>query len=80
MPRKMKEEQSNRTRVNIYFDNEVLQQIDEFAKKNGISRTGAVSILCVQSIEQKQAMSSMKWLETNIEQLKAISQISDKKE
>lgn len=75
MPRAKKEEDSKRTRVNIFFDEEVLKQIDGFAKKNGITRTGAVSILCMQSLEQKQAMDSMKWLEMN---MGLLQQMSDK--
>lgn len=44
------------TRVNINFDDELLQKIDTYAKKNGINRTAAISVLCGAQLEQKDAL------------------------
>lgn len=73
MPNDKREEGSTRIRVNIHFDEEVLKQIDEYAKKNGITRTGAISVLCMQSLEQKKAMDSLQWIETNFQALREMN-------
>ena len=46
----------NKRRVGILLDVEVLNAIDEYASKNGISRGSAISILCVEALEQKMFM------------------------
>lgn len=47
------------TRININFDDELLKKIDEYAKKFGINRTAAISVLCGAQLEQKDALSVM---------------------
>lgn len=47
---------SDKNRVNVYLNEDVLAQIDEFAKKNGISRSGAISVLCIQSIQSNKSI------------------------
>lgn len=43
-------------RVNLNLDDMLLKRIDKYAEKLGISRTAAVSVLCGEMIEQKEAM------------------------
>ncbi len=43
-------------RVNLNLDDILLQRIDKYAKKLGVSRTAAVSVLCGEMLEQKEAM------------------------
>lgn len=43
-------------RVNLNLDEMLLERIDKYAKKLGISRTAAVSVLCGECLEQKEAM------------------------
>lgn len=38
------------TRITINMPTHVLEKIDEYAHKNGISRTTAIMILCVDSL------------------------------
>lgn len=47
------------TRININFDDELLQKVDDYAKKLGINRTAAISVLCGAQLEQKDALSVM---------------------
>jgi metal-responsive CopG/Arc/MetJ family transcriptional regulator len=38
------------TRVNLNFSNELLTQIDEYAKMVGVNRTAAISVLVSQAL------------------------------
>jgi metal-responsive CopG/Arc/MetJ family transcriptional regulator len=44
------------TRININFDDELLKRVDDYAKKCGINRTAAISVLCGAQLEQKDAL------------------------
>jgi len=72
MPKKLNSEELNRIRITIQLDSEVLKQVDEYAKMNGLTRAGAVSVLCMQTIQQNKAMEAMdkmKGLEEILKQL-----------
>ncbi len=47
------------TRINLNLDNDLLNRIDTYAKKRGINRTAAISVLCGEYLEQKEAMVTM---------------------
>ena len=53
----MKDE--NKRSVTFKMDPEILKYVDDFAKKNGISRAGAISVMVSQ---YKQSMDGMKML------------------
>ena len=47
-------------RVNLNLDDMLLERIDKYSKKLGISRTAAVSVLCGEMLEQKEAMVTLR--------------------
>ena len=47
-------------RVNLNLDDMLLKRIDKYAEKLGISRTAAVSVLCGECLEQKEAMVTLR--------------------
>lgn len=49
----------NKKRVGFVLDEKVVNAIDDFASRNGISRAGAVSVLCMQSLNQTNFMENM---------------------
>lgn len=69
MPKKLNPEELNRIRITIQLDSEVLKQVDEYAKINGLTRAGAVSVLCMQTIQQNKAMDMMKGFDERLKQI-----------
>jgi metal-responsive CopG/Arc/MetJ family transcriptional regulator len=51
--------EKERKKVGISLDPEVLIAIDEYAKKNGINRSGAISVLCMQMLSGIKASNSL---------------------
>ena len=47
------------TRINLNLDNDLLKRIDNYAKKRGINRTAAISVLCGEYLEQKETVEIM---------------------
>ena len=45
------------TRITINLPTHVLEKIDEYAAKHGLSRTTAIMILCVDSLAQAESNS-----------------------
>lgn len=45
-----------KTRVNLYFDDDILKSIDKEAKVLGVSRTAAISMMVSQYIQQKKTL------------------------
>lgn len=43
-------------RVNLNFDEDLLNKIDEYAKKLGVNRSATISMLCSEYLEQKEAL------------------------
>lgn len=77
MPKKLNPEELNRIRITIQLDSEVLRQVDEYAKINGLTRAGAVSVLCMQTIQQSKALDMMKGFEENMKKLFALKAEQD---
>lgn len=48
----------NKKRLNIMIDVDVLASIDDYAEKNGVSRGSAISILCIETLQQKNFMTN----------------------
>lgn len=77
MPKKKNPDEPNRIRINVQLDSEVLRQVDEYAKFNGLTRAGAVSVLCMQTIQQSKALDMMKGFEDNMKKLLALKSEQD---
>lgn len=43
-------------RVSVCMTDDVLKKVDEYAKSVGISRSSAISVLCVEYLKQREAM------------------------
>lgn len=54
---KMKKVEVFRVNANIPID--LMQQIDDYAKKMGINRTSAICVLCAQSLNSQKAMNDL---------------------
>lgn len=52
-------EKTNKLRVNISMEKVIVDKIDKYAKYNGISRGGAMSVLCNFAVEQMNFMQEM---------------------
>jgi antitoxin component of RelBE/YafQ-DinJ toxin-antitoxin module len=50
---------TDKIKVNMYIDAEVLRQIDEYAKLNGITRSGAISVLTMQTIQTNKSLNML---------------------
>ena len=48
-----------KTRVNLNFPTETLNEIDEFAESMTITRTAAIVILCKQGLDSRKAVEAM---------------------
>jgi len=62
----------NKLRINIAFDPLVLKKIDEYCEKTTLSRSAAVSTLCIEMMEQKEFMKNIPQM------LQLIQQTQDK--
>lgn len=60
-------EQSERVRVNIYLDRQLVQYVDDFSVKNGISRSGAISVIIA---HYKQSMDGMQVIGQLLQEVK----------
>jgi metal-responsive CopG/Arc/MetJ family transcriptional regulator len=49
-------------RVNINFDEDLLQKIDDYAKKLGVNRSATISMLCSEHLDQKEALNTLQLL------------------
>lgn len=49
-------------RVNINFDDELLDRIDKYAKKLGVNRSATISMLCSEFLDQKEAVITLQAL------------------
>jgi metal-responsive CopG/Arc/MetJ family transcriptional regulator len=56
---------SNRIQVNL--TDEVLKEIDNYASSVGLSRSSAISVLCMESLMQKKAMNTLQGMLTHLE-------------
>lgn len=45
-----------KTRINLYFDDEILKNVDNEAKQMGVSRTAAISMIVSQYLQQKKTV------------------------
>ena len=43
-------------RVSVCMTDDVLKKVDEYAKSVGISRSSAISVLCIEYLNQREAM------------------------
>lgn len=58
----------------IALDSEVLRKIEDYAEKMGITLTGAISVLCMQTLQTNEAMETMGKIDiimSQLEELKA---------
>lgn len=55
---------SNRIQVNL--TDEVLKEIDNYASSVGLSRSSAISVLCMESLMQKKAMNTLQGMLTHL--------------
>lgn len=69
MPKEKRAEDLNRIRVNIQLDREVLKNIDEYSRFNGLTRAGAISVLCMQTIQQNKVMELMNGFDEKMKKL-----------
>lgn len=56
---------SNRIQVNL--TDEVLKEIDNYASSVGLSRSSAISVLCMEMLAQKKAMNTLQGMLTHLE-------------
>lgn len=49
-------------RVNLNFDDELLDKIDKYAKKLGVNRSATISMLCSEYLDQKEALITLQAL------------------
>lgn len=52
--------QNSTARLNVTLQESVLQMIDEYALNLGISRSAAISVLCVQAINANNGIQALK--------------------
>lgn len=45
-----------KTRINLYFDDEILKKVDNEAKQMGVSRTAVISMVVAQYLQQKKTL------------------------
>lgn len=57
-----------RTRINLTIDPDVLAYIDDFAKKNGIPRSGAISVMVGQYRQSMEGISALSGMMKMVEQ------------
>lgn len=55
---------SNRVNVNLTTD--VLREIDAYAVSVGLSRSSAISVLCMESLMQKKTMNTLQGMLTHL--------------
>ena len=60
---------SNGKRISFMMDVDLLIRVDEYAKKMGITRSGAICILCSSALDSQQSLGTMEEL------LKAIKDV-----
>lgn len=69
---KVPQNSENKRRVNLVMDVDVVKTIDEYAEQNGISRSGAISVLCMQMLKSLKATEAMTELKGMFEQYKTM--------
>lgn len=58
-----------KVKLNISLDDSVLREIDEFAEQNGISRSGAISMICMMYIKGLKTAEDMGILNSTLQEL-----------
>lgn len=58
-------------RVNINLTNDVLKEIDSYAVSVGLSRSSAISVLCMESLMQKKTMNTLQGMLMHLEDNKS---------
>lgn len=57
-------------RINMQIDDDMLERIDTFAKKYGLSRSSAIIMLSMEALDAKEGINSLTELQRMLEELK----------
>lgn len=64
-------------KINITMNDELLERVDQYAKENYTTRSGLISLACVQYLNQQEAINAVRLMSNALQRIAATGTIDE---